>query len=152
LTRKVAKYEWMEQYEEAFQELKKRLISAPILPLPTTNKDFMVYSDVCKSGLGYVPMQEDRVIAYASGQLKTHEQNYPAYDLELTAVVFALKIWSHHLYGVHCEVFNDHQSLKYLFLQKDLNLRQTRWLEFLKDYNVHFQYHPGKANVLANAC
>ena len=70
--------------------------------------------------------------------MKAHELNYPTHDLELAAVVFAFKIWRHYLYGVRCEVFTDHQSLKYLFSQKDLNLRQTRWLEFLKDYDVHF--------------
>ena len=83
--------------------------------------------------------------------MKTHERNYPTHDLELAAVVFALKIWRHYLYGVRCEVFTDQQSLKYLFSQKDLNLRRTRWLEFLKDYDVHFQYHFGKANVVAYA-
>ena len=83
--------------------------------------------------------------------MKTHEQNYPTHDLELAAVVLALKIWRHYLYGVHCEVFTNHQSLKYIFSQKDLNLRQTRWLEFLKDYDIHFQYHPGKANVVPDA-
>ena len=123
----------------------------PILALPTTDKDFVVYSDASRSGLGYVLMQEGRIIAYASRQLKTHEQNYPTHDLELVAVMFALKIWRHYLYGVRFEVFTDHHSLKYLFSQKDLNLRQTRWLEFLNDYDVHFQYHPGKANVVADA-
>jgi len=90
-------------------------MSAPILALPTTNKDFVVYSDASRSGLGYVLMQEDRVIAYASRQLETLERNYPTHNLELAAVVFTLKISRHYLYGVHCEVFIDHQSLKYLF-------------------------------------
>jgi len=128
LTRKVTKYEWMEQCEEAFWELKKRLTSAPILALPNTDQDFIVYSDASRSGLGYVLMQESRVITYASRQLKTHERNYPTHNLELAVVVFALKIWRHYLYGVCCEVFTDYQSLEYLFSQKDLNLRQTRWL------------------------
>jgi len=151
LTRKVTRYEWTAWCEEAFQELKKTLTSVPILALPTTDKDFMVYSDASSNGLGCVLMQEGCVIAYASRQLKkTHEQNYPTHDLELAAIVFALKIWRHDLYRVRCEVFTDHQSLKYLFSQKDLNLRQTKWLEFLKDYDVHFQYHPGKANVVAD--
>lgn len=151
LTKKVTKYEWTDRCEEAFQELKRRLTSAPILALPTSGKDFVVYSDASKNRLGCVLMQEERVIAYASRQLKTHERSYPTHDLELAAVVFALKIWRHYLYGVHCKIFTDHQSLKYLFSQKDLNLRQTRWLEFLKDYDVDFQYHPGKANVVADA-
>jgi len=151
LTRKVTRYEWKEWCEEAFQELKKRLTSAPILALPTTDKDFVVYDDASGSGLGCVLMQKGHVIAYASRLLETHEQNYPPHDLELTASVFVLKIWRHYLHGIHCEVFTNHQSLKYLFSQKDLNLRQTRWLEFLKDYNAHFQYHPGKAKVVADA-
>jgi len=110
----------------------------PILALPATDKDFVVYNDGSSSGLGYVLMQEGRVIAYTLWQLKTHERNYPAHDLELAAVVFALKIWWHYLYGVRYEVFTDHYSLKYLFSKKDLNLRQTRWLEFLKNYDIHF--------------
>ena len=82
-------------------------------------------------------MQNNRVIPYASRQLKTHEHNYLTHDLELAAVVFALKIWKHYLYGVYCEIFTDHQSLKYLFSQRDLNIRWTRWLEFLKDCDIN---------------
>jgi len=123
----------------------------PILALPTTDKDLVVCSDASRSGLGCVLMQEDHVIAYASWQLKIYEQNYPTHDLELAAVVFTLKIWRYYLHGVHYEVFIDYQSLKYLFSQEDMNLRQTRWLEFLKDYDVHFQYHLKKANIVANA-
>ncbi len=96
-------------------------------------------------------MQHGRVIAYASRQLKKHEQNYPTHDLEMAAVVFALKIWRHYLYGVTCEIFTDHKSLKYVFEQRDLNLRQRRWMEFLKDYDCTIQYHPGRANVVADA-
>ena len=121
------------------------------MTLPREEEHFVVNNDASKGGIGYVLMQEGKVIAYASWQLKPHEKNYPTHDLELAAVVFELKIWRHYLYGVHCEVFTDHQSLKYLFSQKDLNLIQTRWLEFLKDYDVNFQYHPGKANVVADA-
>ncbi|CAL5414693.1 unnamed protein product [Camellia sinensis] len=96
-------------------------------------------------------MQEGKVIAYASRQLKPNEKNYPTHDLELAAVVFALKIWRHYLYGTSCQVFTDHKSLKYLFTQKDLNMRQRRWLELLKDYDMQIQYHPGKANSVADA-
>jgi len=151
LIRKITEYEWTEQCEEAFQELKKKLTSAPILALPTTDEDFVVYSDASRSSLRCILIQEGGVIAYASRQLKTHEWNYPTHDLELTVVVFALKGWRHYLYRIPCVVFTDHQSLKYLFSQKDLNLTQTRWLEFPKDYDVHLQYHPGKANVVADA-
>ena len=96
-------------------------------------------------------MQDGRVIAYASRQLKQYEKNYPTHDLELAAVVFALKIWRHYLYGSPCKIFTDHKSLKYIFTQKELNLRQRRWLELLKDYDLQLQYHPGKANIVADA-
>ena len=91
------------------------------------------------------------MIAYASRQLKKHEENYPTHDLELAAVVFALKIWRHYLYGVPCRIFTDHKSLQYIFTQKELNLRQRRWLELIKDYDCTIEYHPGKTNVVADA-
>ena len=96
-------------------------------------------------------MQEKNVISYASRPLKMHESNYPTHDLELAAVVFALKQWRHYLYGVKCEVYTDHRSLQYVFTQKDLNLRQRRWMELLKDYDITILYHPGRANVVADA-
>ena len=96
-------------------------------------------------------MQHENVIAYASRQLKKHEQNYPTHDLELAAVVFALQIWRHYLYGVPCRIFTDHKSLQYLFTQKELNMRQRRWVELIKDYECTIEYHPGKANVVADA-
>ena len=96
-------------------------------------------------------MQGDKVIAYASRQLKKHETNYPTHDLELATVVFVLKIWRHYLYGEMCQVFTDHKSLKYLLTQKELNLRQRRWLELIKDYDLIINYHLGKANVVADA-
>ena len=95
-------------------------------------------------------MQNGRVIAYASRQLKKHETNYPTHDLELAAVVFALKIWRHYLYGETCQVFTDHKSLKYLLTQKELNLRQRRWLELIKDYDLIIDYHIEKTNVVAD--
>jgi hypothetical protein len=96
-------------------------------------------------------MKEGKVVAYASRQLRKHEQNYPAHDLELSAVVHALKIWRHYMIGNKCQIFTDHKSLKYIFTQKDLNLRQRRWLELIKDYDLDIQYRPGKANVVADA-
>ncbi|KAA3480277.1 DNA/RNA polymerases superfamily protein [Gossypium australe] len=96
-------------------------------------------------------MQEGKVIAYASRQLKPREKNYPTHDLELDAIVFALKIWRHHLYGERCRIFTDHKSLKHLMTQKVLNLRQRRWLEFIKDYELFINYHPGKVNVVVDA-
>ena len=96
-------------------------------------------------------MQDGRVVAYASRQLKKHEQNYPVHNLELAVVVMALKMWRHHLYGARFEIFTDHKSLKYVFTQRDLNLRQCRWVEYMKDYDFELAYHPGKANVVADA-
>ena len=122
-----------------------------MLVVPDVFKDFQVYCDASKMGLGCVLMQSRGVVAYASRQLRPHEGNYPTHDLELAAIVFALKIWRHYLYGVRFEVFSDHKSLKYLFDQKELNMRQRRWMEFLKDYDFELKYHPGKANVVANA-
>ena len=151
LTQKGVKFEWSEDCEQSFQELKQRLVSAPILTIPTGDEGFTIYSDASKKGLGCVLMQHGKVVAYASRQLKPYEQNYPTHDLELAAVIFALKIWRHHLYGAQCEVFTDHKSLKYIFTQKELNMRQRRWLELLKDYDLTIHYHPRKANVVADA-
>ena len=113
--------------------------------------NFIGYCDASYSGLDAVLMQEKNVIAYASRQLKVHERNNPSHDLELVAVVFALKQWRHYLYGVKCEVYTDHRSLQYFFTQKDLNLRQRRWMELLKDYDITILYHSGKANVVEDA-
>ena len=147
LIRKDVKY----ACQQSFEELKGRLTSAPVLALPNGRDGFVVYSDASRQGLGCVLMQNDRVIAYASRQLKKHEENYPIHDLELVAVVFALKIWRHYLYGVPCRIFTYHKSLQYIFTQKELNLRQRRWLELIKDYDCTIEYHSGKANVVADA-
>jgi len=118
-----------------------------------TSVDFAVvyvfYSDALKKGLRCVLIQQGQVVAYASRQLKEHEKNYPTHDLELAAVFYALKIWRHHLYGETCKIHTDHQSLKYIFMQRDLNTRQRRWLEVLKDYDNKMFYHPAKANTLS---
>ncbi|KAJ0621722.1 putative nucleotidyltransferase, Ribonuclease H [Helianthus annuus] len=151
LIRKRVKYAWNDDREKSFQELKKRLVSAPILTLPSGTGGYQIYSDASKKGLGCVLMQHNKVIAYASRQLKPYEVNYPTHDLELAVVIFALKIWRHYLYGETCDIFTDHKSLKYIFTQKELNMRQRRWLELLKDYDANIQYHPGKANVVADA-
>ncbi|KAK1606927.1 hypothetical protein QYE76_030600 [Lolium multiflorum] len=151
LLKKEKKFAWTEACEASFQELKKRLVSAPILCLPDLEKEFQVYCDASRQGLGSVLMQEGKVAAYASRQLKKHEVNYPTHDIELASVVHALKTWRHYLMGKRCEIFTDHKSLKYIFTQKDLNMRQRRWLELIKDYDLSLQYHPGKANVVADA-
>ena len=127
------------------------MTSAPILILPTEGEPLTIYSDASKVGLGAVLMQNRKVIAYGSRQLKEHEKNYPTHDLEMATVVFALKIWRHYLYGVRCEIYTDHKSLKYIFTQKELNMRQRRWLELIKDYDCEIFYHPGKANSVADA-
>ncbi|WMV14470.1 hypothetical protein MTR67_007855 [Solanum verrucosum] len=134
-TKKEIPFEWIEKCEEIFQKLKTLLTTVPILALPVEGKDFIVYCDASHSGLDVVLIQDMNVIAYASRQLKVHERNYPTHDLELAAVVFALKIWRHYLYSVNCEAFTDHRSLQHVFTQKDLNLRQRRWMELLKDYD-----------------
>ncbi|WVZ79126.1 hypothetical protein U9M48_026740 [Paspalum notatum var. saurae] len=151
LTKKNAKFVWGPKCEEGFQELKKLLTTAPVLAQPDVTKPFDVYCDASGQGLGCVLMQEGRVIAYASRQLRKHETNYPTHDLELAAVVHALKIWRHYLLGNTCHIYTDHKSLKYIFTQPELNMRQRRWLELIKDYDLEIHYHPGKANVVADA-
>ncbi|XP_071926101.1 uncharacterized protein [Coffea arabica] len=151
LTKKQGQYIWDIKCEGSFQELKKQLTRAPVLVLPNGNDSYTVYTDASKEGLGCVLMQNRNVIAYVSRKLKPHEQNYPTHDLELAAVVFALKKWRHYLYGVTFEIYTNHKSLKYLFSPKELNLRQRRWVEFLEDYDYTINYHPGKANVVADA-
>ncbi|GJV81236.1 putative reverse transcriptase domain-containing protein [Tanacetum coccineum] len=151
LTQKNKKYIWGEDQESAFQLLKQKLCEAPILALPEGNDDFVVYCDASHQGMGAVLMQREKVIAYASRQLKPNEENYTTHDLELGAVVFALKIWRHYLYGTKCTVFTDHKSLQHILNQKELNMRQRRWLELLADYDCEIRYHPGKSNVVADA-
>ncbi|GJW34597.1 putative reverse transcriptase domain-containing protein [Tanacetum coccineum] len=151
LTQKGIKFHWVEKEENAFQIIKQKLCSALILALPEGSEDFVIYCDTSHNGLGVVLMQREKVIAYASRQLKIHEKNYTTHDLELGSVVFALKIWRHYLYGTKCTVFTDHKSLQHILDQKELNMRQRRWLELLSDYDCDIRYHPGKANVVADA-
>ncbi|GJV05934.1 putative reverse transcriptase domain-containing protein [Tanacetum coccineum] len=151
LTQKKVKFKWGDKQETMFQLLKQKLCSAPILALPKGSKDFIVYCDASIKGLGAVLMQREKVIAYASCQLKIHEKNYTTHDLELGAVVFSLKLWRHYLYGTKCTVFTDHKSLQHILNQKELNMRQRRWLELLSYYDYEIRYHLGKANVVADA-
>nr|GEY31422.1 hypothetical protein [Tanacetum cinerariifolium] len=130
---------------------KQKLCSVPILVLPDGSEKFVVYCDASHKGLGTVLMQKEKVIAYASCQLKVHKKNYTTHDLELGAVVFALKMWRHYLYGTKCVVFTNHKSLQHILDQKELNMRQRRWLELLSDYDCEIRYHPVKANVVADA-
>jgi hypothetical protein len=151
LLEKNKNFDWTEECQVSFKELKKRLTSAPVLILPDITKKFGIYCDASRQELGCVLMQGGQVVSYASRQLRKHEENYPTHDLELAAVVHALKIWRHYLISHRCEIYSDHKSLKYIFTQNDLNLRQQRWLELIKDYDLGINYHPGKANVVADA-
>jgi hypothetical protein len=151
LLKKGVKFVWSEACEKAFHALRQHLTSAPVLVQPDTSKPFEVFCDASGTGLGCVLMQEGRVIAYASRAFRAHELNYPTHDLELAAVVHALKIWRHYIMGNRCNIFTDHKSLKYIFTQSELNMRQRRWLELIKDYDLEVHYHPGKANVVADA-
>ena len=149
LTKKHERFKWTSDCEEAFQELKSKLTTALVFTIIDGNQDF--WTDASIRGLGAVLMQRGQVVAYASRQLKPHEKNYVTHDLELLAIVFALKIWRHYLLGEKFILYTDHQSLKYLYTQKDLNLRQQRWLEFLTAYDLDILYTPRKANVVADA-
>nr|GEW67831.1 putative reverse transcriptase domain-containing protein [Tanacetum cinerariifolium] len=151
LTQKKVKFDWGDKQEAAFQLLKEKLCSAPIMALPEGAENFMVYYDASHKGLGAVLMQYKNVIAYSSCQLKIHEKNYTTHDLELGAVVFALKIWRHYMYGTKYTVFTDHKSLQHIHDQKELNIRQRPWLELLIDYDCKIRYHPRKANRILNA-
>jgi ribonuclease HI len=137
--------------ENAFQILKDKLCNDPIIAFPDGIKDFVVYCGASLHGPGCILMQRDKVIAYASHQLKKAEENYSINDLELGAVIFALNMWRHYIYGTKCTIFTDHKSLQHIFDQKELNMRQRRWVELLNDYDCEIKYHPGKANVVADS-
>jgi hypothetical protein len=136
LLKKGVKFVWDEDCEKAFHNLREHLTTTPVLAQPDNTKPFDVYCDAFGMGLGCVLMQDNRVIVYASRALRPHEKNYPTYDFELAAVIHALKIWRHYLMGTHCNIYTDQKSLKYIFTQADLNMRQKRWLELIKDYDL----------------
>lgn len=151
LTRKGLAFEWSKDCEGSFQELKYHLSHASVPALPDESGEYEVYTDASHQGLGCALMQHGKLITYASRQLKCHEDNYPTHDLELAAVVFSLKLWRHYLYGETCRIFSDRKILKCLFDQKELNLRQQRWMKLINDYNCIINYHPGHENVVVNA-
>ena len=151
LLQKNVKFEWGEESQRSFDKLKAFLTEAPVLTHPTCSKEYVIFSDASLNGLGCVLMQEGKVVVYASRQLKPHEKNYTTHDLELAAIVFALKIWRHYLHGEKCFIYTDHKSLKYLPSHRELNLRQWRWMELIKDYDCMIDYHSGKANVVVEA-
>lgn len=124
LIRKGIKFNWSDECEKSFQKLKEYLTTTPVLAIPSGTRGYMVYCDASRIELGCVLIQYGPVITYASRQFKPHEQNYLIHDLEMAAVVFTLKIWRHYLYGETCEIYTNHKSLKYIFQQKDLKLRQ----------------------------
>jgi hypothetical protein len=150
LLKKGNKYVWSKECDEAFQTLKKLLTTSPVLAQPDIAKPFDIYCDTSGTGLGCILMQEGRVISYSSRQLRCHEEHYPTHDLELTAVVTALRTWWYYLLGNVVHIYTDHKSLKYIFSQPDLNMRQRRWLELIKDSELKVHYHLGKANVIAD--
>ncbi|GJR40696.1 putative reverse transcriptase domain-containing protein [Tanacetum coccineum] len=153
LTQKNVKFDWSEKAEAAFQLLKQKLCSSPILALPEGSENFVVYCDASRKGLGAVLMQREKVIAYASCQPKIHEKNYTTHDLELGAVVFALKMWRHYLYGTKVmktscltvKLLNKRNwAIVFDAKGEELNMRQRRWLELLSDYYYEIRYHPRK--------
>jgi hypothetical protein len=151
LLKKGVKFDWSQKCEDAYHALKQHLTTALVLAQPDNTKSVDVYCAASGIGLGCVLMQDNRVIAYASRAVRPHEQNYPTHDLELAAIVHAQKIWRHYLMGAHCNIYTDHKRLKYIFTQADLNMRQKRWLELIKDYDLEVHYDLGKANVMADA-
>jgi hypothetical protein len=148
LLKKDKKFKWTTACEASFQELKKRLLTAPILVMLDMQKPFSIHYDASGQGLGCVLLQDGCVVTYASWQLRKHEVNYLTHDLELAAVVHALKIWRHYLIGKRCELYTDHNSLKYIFTHLNLNLKQRRWLKLIMNYDLGINYDPGKANVV----
>nr|GEX84406.1 putative reverse transcriptase domain-containing protein [Tanacetum cinerariifolium] len=146
LTQKCKTFDWGEEHELSFQTLKDKLCNAPVLALPDGPEDFVIYCDAFRIGVGRVLMQRGKVIAYTSMQLKIHENNCKTHDLKLGAVVFALKIWRHYLNGTKSVIYTDHKSLQHIFSQKELNMRQRRWIELFSDYDCKIRYHPGEAN------
>lgn len=151
LHRRGVRYEWNEECHRAFSELKRLVTSAPILRVPDMDKDFIVCTDASNQRLSAVLMQDRGVITYASRKLKPHEELHATHDLELAAVVLALNIWRYYLVGRSFMLKRDHQSLQYLFTQRDLNARQRQWSEFLSEYDFGISYIKGKENVVADA-
>jgi hypothetical protein len=144
-------FEWTPRHEASFQELKKRLTTAPVLTIPDMEKPFLIYCDTSDKGLGCVLIQDNNVVVYASRQLRKHEEKYLTHDLELAAVVHAFKIWRHYIIGKRCEVYSDHRRLKYIFTHPYLNLMQRIWSELIKDYDLGINNHLGQANIVVDA-
>jgi hypothetical protein len=150
-TKKGTKFEWTLKCENNFNLLKELLTSAPVLNIVDPNESFVVCTDACKEGLGGVLTKNGHVIGYESRKLKEHERNYATHDLELVVIVHALRMWRHYLMGKKFELRTDHIGLKYLFEQPTLNARQTRWLEFLSEYDFDINHIKGKENKVVDA-
>jgi hypothetical protein len=151
LQRKENKFQWTEDCQRSFQQLKQLLTSAPILGIVDPNEYFIVCIDTCKEGLGGFLIQNGFVICYESKKLKDHEKNYAIHDLELAVIVHALMKWRHYLMGRRFELRTDHNGLKYFFDQPTLNVRQSRWLEFLFEYDFDIKHIKGKENKAVDA-
>jgi hypothetical protein len=151
LQKKNKKFEWKEKGAEAFRRLKELLTTAPILKVPDMDADFLVCTDASKEGLGGVLMQDGGVIAYISRKLRRHEENYATHNLELLAIVYALKVGRHYLIGRKFELKTDHGGLQHIFTQSDLNARQRRWSELLSEYDCEITYIKGTVNRVADA-
>jgi len=151
LQKKGKKFEWAEKCEEGFNKLKELLTSTPILKITDPHKEFVICTNACNEGLGGVLTQDGHVIAYESRKLKIHERNYATYDLELVAIIHALKMWRHYLIGRRFLLMLDNICLKYLFDQQNMNVRQARWLDFLSEYEFEIKHIKGKENKVADA-
>jgi ribonuclease HI len=145
------KFEWASKCEESFQQLKKILASAPISNIADPNEDFFVCIDACKEGLSGFLNQKDHVVCYESRKLKEHERNYANHDLELEAIIHALKMWRHYLMGNKFEIRIDHFGMKHMFGKPILNAKKTRWLEFLSEYDFEIKHIRGKENEVVDA-
>ncbi|MCO5612671.1 hypothetical protein L7F22_066940 [Adiantum nelumboides] len=142
---------WTEKRDFAFNQLKNLLSKSSVLKFPDFEKTFEVIVDACAKGVGGILRQEGHPIAYEYRQLRIHERNYPTHDLELLAVVHALKKWRHYLLSQIFELVTDHKSLKWIFTQPELNIKERRWIEFLQEFNFEIKFGPGKENQAANA-
>jgi hypothetical protein len=151
LLKKGNKYVWSKDCDETFQTLKKLLNTSLVPAQPDITKSFDIYCDASGTGFRCIIMQGGWLISYSSRQMRHHEEHYPTHDLELVVVVMALRTWRHYLLGNMVHIYTDNESLKYIFTQLDLNMRQRRWLELIKDYELEVHYHPGKANIIVDA-
>ena len=151
LLKKGIRIEWNQKLQESFERLKEIVTTAPCLKLPDFSKEFEVVTDASGIALGGVLTQEGRPVSFTSRKLKPYESNYATHDLELLAVIHALKVWRHYLLGRKFKLVTDHKSLKWIFTQPNLNMRQRRWIKILHEFDFDIVYRPGKENVIVDA-